>query len=231
MELLRKLPRALRKIGAKIPAKKNLNTYANPYLLKKAFHLSLSEKNQHLAKALEEDTIKTAPFIEWTEKHLADALEKSDGSLNEGLRIYDLLYNTLPDHFLTKVDRASMRSALEVRCPFLDVRLLEYSQKIPGEWKLDAQQTKKFMRELITGIVPDAILGRKKQGFTPPIEDWISDATYQPRIQAGLATLGAIDATLAEHYEHKYLIEEQKLYKLYIIRLFLFQLWWERWMH
>jgi len=73
---------------------------------------------------------------------------------------YDLFYNTLADNFLVKVDRASMSVALEVRSPFLDYRFIELARKIPVEYKVDIKKTKKIMRDIITGIVPNVIVNR-----------------------------------------------------------------------
>lgn len=229
MELLRKLPRFVRSAGAKLPAKKKLDGFTSAYTLKKAFELSLHDKQLFYAKALEGDALLTPAFQAWSEEKLQESLKKSDGSLGEALRIYDLLYNTLPDHFLTKVDRASMACALEVRSPFLDYRFLEFGQKIPAEWKADTRKTKKLMRNIIKGIVPESILHRGKQGFTPPIDKWISEPQYQGTIKRGLETLKKLDNDIYRFYKDKVLQEKHRLYTLYTIRLFLFQLWWERW--
>ena len=94
------------------------------------------------------------------------------------LRLYDLLFNTLPDNYLEKVDRASMAYALEVRSPFLDYRFVEFSQRIPTELKVDLFKSKKLLKELTKGIVPDEIRHRSKKGFVPPLQDWILDERY-----------------------------------------------------
>ena len=58
---------------------------------------------------------------------------------------HDLL-NYLPDDILCKVDRASMAYGLEVRAPFIDIEVVEFSQKIPFDLKLKNGNLKKVIR-------------------------------------------------------------------------------------
>jgi asparagine synthase (glutamine-hydrolysing) len=229
MDLLRRVPRPVRTVASKLPIKKNLSGTTNLYTLKEAFRLSLLEPEQFYSDALSHDTYRPAIFRKLTRERLAYCLTLSDGSLGESLRLYDLLFNTLGDHYLVKVDRASMAVGLEVRCPFLDYRLLEYSQRLPAQWKADAFSMKKFMRLLIKDIVPKEIVTRGKKGFTPPIDKWILDEKHKPTIERGLLTLRTLHPPAVEFYE-RVVSDSNKLYTLYKIRLFLFQLWWERWM-
>jgi asparagine synthase (glutamine-hydrolysing) len=229
MDLLRKLPRILRHIGARMPAKKNLDGYASAYTLREAFRLSLREPEEFYAQALKADVHRSPVVEEWMTEKLAECLKLSDGQLAEALRLYDLLYNTLPDNFLVKVDRASMASALEVRAPFLDYRLVEFSQRIPREWKVDATKTKKLMRDIIQDYLPKQIVQRGKQGFTPPLDQWILDQKYNDIIDEGKEILHELDKPLYSFYVQKVFRQHNKLYTLYRIRLFLFTLWWKRW--
>lgn len=229
LALLGKLPRAIRALGANLPAKKNLGGFANAYMLKNAFKLTFEDPAAFYAKALAEDGIRPEVYVRWTTEKLRDCLTKSQGNLPEALRLYDLLYQTIPDHFLVKVDRASMRHALEVRSPFLDHRFIAFSQRIPAHWKVDAFKTKKLMREIITGIVPEAIVKRGKQGFTPPLAEWIHEPKYDRVVFRGLAHLKTIDPTIARFFEERVLPQRNALYTNYRIRLFLYGLWIETW--
>ncbi len=80
---------------------------------------------------------------------------------------------TMPDSVLMKVDKMSMASSLEVRVPFLDHRILEFSASIPSELKLKGFQTKYIFRETIKDILPDKIVHRGKQGYSFPSKNWL----------------------------------------------------------
>jgi asparagine synthase (glutamine-hydrolysing) len=231
MDLIRKLPRWLRATGAKIPAKKNLDAYTSLYLLKKAFKISLLPHEQFYAMSMEKDVFKPEIYKSWTIEKLKHCYEKSGGSFAETLRLYNLLYNTLSDHYLTKVDRASMANALEARSPFLDYRFIEFAQKIPAEWKVDLFKTKKLMREIIKGIVPEEIVRRDKQGFEPPLTEWIKNDKYTLRMEEAIKNITKIDNEMATFLQNRVLKEQNRPYVEFRIRLFLFSIWWEKWIN
>ncbi|MBW9223468.1 asparagine synthase (glutamine-hydrolyzing) [Methanothermococcus sp. SCGC AD-155-E23] len=230
MDLIRKLPKILRVIGSKIPVKRNLSSLASLYLLKEAFKLSLEDPEDFYSKSLEGSAIRPEAYKKWTREKLRYCLKKGGNKLGEALRIFDLLYNTLADNFLVKVDRASMAHALEVRSPFLDYRFAEFSQRIPREWKVDLFKTKKLMREIIKDILPEKIVKRGKQGFTPPLEEWILKERYLKEIFEKVEILKEIDEYLYRFYREKvFKHKKERMYRIYLIRLFLFIRWWERW--
>jgi asparagine synthase (glutamine-hydrolysing) len=229
MDLIRKLPKWIRAIGARIPAKKNLDGYTSLYLLKEAFRISLLPHEQFYATSLEKDVLKPEIYKNWTIEKLKYCYEKSGGSFAETMRLYDLLYRSVSDHYLAKVDRASMANALETRCPFLDYRFIEFAQKIPAEWKVGSFKTKKLMREIIKGIVPEEIVNRGKKAFTPPVVEWINNEKYTLRREEAIENITKIDNDMATFLQNRVLKEQNRLYTEYRIRLFLFSIWWEKW--
>jgi asparagine synthase (glutamine-hydrolysing) len=84
-----------------------------------------------------------------------------------------VLNQYLPEQILVKVDRASMRSGLESRAPFLDSRLFDYARQLPLEYHFARGQGKALVREALPSWVPDDIRWRDKQGFTPPLSRWL----------------------------------------------------------
>lgn len=229
MDMLRKIPKFLRYLGSKMPAKKNLEGFTSAYLLKQAFEISLGHPKYFYAKALADDGIKPDVYKKWTIEKLDHCLKRGDNRLGEALRLHDLLFVTIPDFFLVKVDRTSMSLPIEVRSPFLDYRFAEFSQKIPTEWKQNSSKTKILMRKIIKGLVPEEIVHRGKQGFQPPIDKWILERNFESDLEAANKSLGIVDPDLASFYSDKVLKEHNALYTNYKIRLFLFGLWWKEW--
>jgi asparagine synthase (glutamine-hydrolysing) len=81
----------------------------------------------------------------------------------------------LPDQMLVKVDRASMAASLEVRAPFLDHRLLEWSWRQPTEIKTTGGVGKVVLRRVAERVLPAEIVRRPKMGFDPPLGAWLRD--------------------------------------------------------
>jgi asparagine synthase (glutamine-hydrolysing) len=78
----------------------------------------------------------------------------------------------LPGDILTKVDRASMASSLEVRAPFLDHRFAEWSARLPSGLKLHDGEGKHVLKGALRPLLPPDILYRAKQGFSVPLAAW-----------------------------------------------------------
>ena len=79
----------------------------------------------------------------------------------------------LPGDLLSKVDRSSMMASVEVRCPFLDKELFEFVYNLPAEYKTDKKSGKIILKEILGEIMPKEFVNRRKQGFGPPIINWL----------------------------------------------------------
>jgi len=78
----------------------------------------------------------------------------------------------LPGDILTKVDRASMAHALEVRVPLLDHKLVEWISGLPPDLKLKGREGKYVFKKSMEPHLPDDILYRPKMGFAVPLAAW-----------------------------------------------------------
>lgn len=79
----------------------------------------------------------------------------------------------LPGDILVKTDRASMAHGLEVRSPFLDVRVAEGCLALPARHKVDGTHEKLLLRRAFGDLWPDSVATRAKQGFGSPMAQWL----------------------------------------------------------
>jgi asparagine synthase (glutamine-hydrolysing) len=79
----------------------------------------------------------------------------------------------MADVLLRDSDVFSMAHSLELRVPFVDVRLLEWLWPQPARFKYDPRRTKRALADAVADVVPAAIRQRRKQGFALPFPLWM----------------------------------------------------------
>jgi asparagine synthase (glutamine-hydrolysing) len=80
----------------------------------------------------------------------------------------------LPGDVLTKVDRMSMATSLEVRAPILDHVFAEWATQLPPDWKLRNGEKKYILKKLAERVgVPRNVIYRPKKGFGVPLVHWL----------------------------------------------------------
>ena len=83
----------------------------------------------------------------------------------------------LPQLNLENMDKTGMANAVELRVPFLDHRLVEYSMALPDDDKLRSNARRKvLLRRAYRDRIPDPILRRPKTGYSPPVRGWMRDS-------------------------------------------------------
>src|SRR5438270_5724021 len=107
-----------------------------------------------------------------------------------------------------KQDQMSMAASIESRVPFLDHPLMEFAAQLPQRMKLRGLTTKYVLRQAMRGILPDAILARRKMGFPVPIGRWfageyrriVDEHVLGPRAtERGLFDQGYVRGLVARH--------------------------------
>ncbi len=146
----------------------------------------------------------------------------------------------LPEDILAKVDRATMRYALECRCPILDPEVVEYSFRISPNFKVDHGTTKKILRDIVYEYIPRTIMERPKAGFAVPIDRWMRSALKDKIMDWSskdyLDRQGIFDADATQNFINTYIKEGDgtkwsgRNYSRIAWAYYIFQQWYERYM-
>lgn len=134
----------------------------------------------------------------------------------------------LANQVLPFVDRLSMAFSVEVRSPYLDYRVVEYANSLPGWMKIHQGMTKYVHKQAMASLLPSDMLARPKEGFVQPNYSWM----HGPLRDWTLQQMRALPAAwfrqecLAELTAH-FLAGEQE-YNARIWNLVCFSLWYNQ---
>lgn len=139
-------------------------------------------------------------------------MQESANKSQENQLLYMYLRSYLMDGVMVKVDRASMRYALEVRSPFLDYKLVDFVSSLPYAMKCRGLETKHLLKKLMKNKLPKGIALRRKKGFGIPLAQWLRNelrefcrgALAEQKIRkTGLFNSQYINQLMVEHFEGK----------------------------
>ncbi|OGW85321.1 MAG: asparagine synthase (glutamine-hydrolyzing) [Omnitrophica bacterium RIFCSPLOWO2_01_FULL_45_10] len=151
--------------------------------------------------------------------------------LDRAMYIHMKTYMT--DDILTKVDRASMANSLEVRAPFLDADFVEFVASVPSNLKLRNFDSKWILKHALRDKLPRETLRKGKQGFAVPVGEWLKadlrglllSAFDKSKIEReGIFNYGHVRNLIDGFLESKGPTTKE------IWALFMFEMWYDRWM-
>lgn len=111
------------------------------------------------------DNQKTEAIVTLFEEYFSE-LNPQQAFLNAEIQ------TSLPDDLLITEDAMSMAHSLEVRVPFLDNELLEFSLSLPFEHKYKNGVGKIVLRKALKDSLPKAVMQTPKAGFGPKLMEW-----------------------------------------------------------
>jgi asparagine synthase (glutamine-hydrolysing) len=187
-----------------------------------AWNISLPQRERYL------DGLSFLPALHRERNLFTDDFVAAAGQLADPLRQFEDYYDGAPARdplsrllyldmktyltadILAKVDRMSMATSLEMRCPILDHELVEWVAGLPLKFKFQSGTRKYLLKKLAERLgIPAALLHRPKQGFSLPLVHWMRDELKdgllgiltEPRtLQRGYFNPSAIRALLDEHF-------------------------------
>jgi asparagine synthase (glutamine-hydrolysing) len=124
-------------------------------------------------------------------------VEKMRSNGIKKINLFDLT-TYLPGQLLTKIDRTGMMHSLEVRSPFLDHKLAEYVYNMPLKWKNDGANGKIILKDILTEIMPEKFVYRRKQGFGAPVRIWLKTEEMKNVVYKNLDDKSMISGFLKE---------------------------------
>ncbi len=137
----------------------------------------------------------------------------------------------LADEVLVKMDRASMKYSLEVRCPILDHRIVEYSFQLPQKFKYKSGNKKRILKDLAYEEIPRELLERPKKGFGVPLVKWLRSELYSQLLRYAdeniLRKQAIFEPKKVQELIAKMMTSDLSVYNSIIWGFFVFQMWYQ----
>ena len=76
---------------------------------------------------------------------------------------------------LHRQDKMSMAASIESRVPFMDYRIVEFANRLPGHLKVHNGVGKALVKDVARSWLPADVVDRKKSGFGVPLARWFRE--------------------------------------------------------
>jgi asparagine synthase (glutamine-hydrolysing) len=103
----------------------------------------------------------------------ASPFRAADGGSALARALWTDRHLSLANGLTYKMDTALGAFGMEGRAPFLDHRLLEWTQSLPAEQLVHGSEKKILLRDAYAGQLPPQVLNRPKHGFGAPVGRWL----------------------------------------------------------
>ena len=160
------------------------------------------------------DKINKKKFNDKSKDFIRDVFESSN-SKNYLSKMQHLFTKYHLKGILERDDISSMAASVELRVPFLDHRMVEFSATIPEKYKIMIRKKnltmtsekisekydipKYILRKTFNDLIPSEILNRPKIGFPVPLHKWMSEKKIKDRIYSVLTSNQSITRDIFDH--------------------------------
>lgn len=139
---------------------------------------------------------------------------------------------TLADNDLRKVGRTCELAGIDVRYPFLDDDLVEFSGTLRTDQKVNGSKLRVLFKDALRGFLPDETITKSKHGFGLPFGAWLNTHSALQSLAndalAGLATRGIVQPAYLDHLRHEHATVHASYYGVMIWVLVQLELWLQR---
>jgi asparagine synthase (glutamine-hydrolysing) len=133
-----------------------------------------------------------------------------------------------------------MKYSIEARCPILDVNVMEYSYRLPHEYKYANGIKKRILKDIAYDYIPKELLDRPKVGFSVPLDKWLRGPLREQLLTMGqkdyLNSQGIFEPEYTGRFLNKYISTGDKgarsgaNYSRMVWAFFVFQQWYQTYM-
>jgi asparagine synthase (glutamine-hydrolysing) len=143
-----------------------------PATLASALYRNMGFSQGDLKELLNDKLFFEAPKLEH-EQAILKALDETNDVFD--VLLHSSIKTRLVNDYLVKTDRATMFNSLELRTPFLDKDLIEFSNNLPYHSIMHAGENKYITKKIAENHFSKDLIYREKQGFGIPIGEWMKN--------------------------------------------------------
>ena len=139
---------------------------------------------------------------------------------------------TLAESDLPKVCGTTRLAGVDVGFPFLDQALLDFSMRLPPQYKLKGLKLRWFFKEALRDFLPESIITKRKQGFGLPFGVWTTKHAGLRKLAVdslhSLAGRGIVQPAFIKELVETYMPQHPGYYGELIWILMILEQWMQR---